>query len=191
MRVLAAALALLLAALLPGSAAAQEEGWAALRAGGTVALIRHARAPGTGDPPGFRLEECATQRNLSAQGREEARRLGQAFAERGVPTERVLSSRWCRALETARLAFGDLARPEPALDSFFGDREDEPEQTAAVRRVISEWRDRSGVLVMVTHQVNITALTGVFPAEGEILVVRPAGAGGFALVGRIRTPAAT
>ncbi len=177
-----AALLVLIAAAFP--AAASDAAWEALRTGGTVALLRHARAPGTGDPAGFRLEDCATQRNLSEDGRDQARRIGAAFREHGVRIARILSSRWCRALDTARLAFGSV-EPFPALDSFFGDRGTEAAQTRAVRDLIARWQGQSGVLALVTHQVNITALTGVFPAEGEVLVLRPDG-DGFAIVGRVR-----
>jgi phosphohistidine phosphatase SixA len=151
-------------------ASADEVGWAALRQPGAVALIRHARAPGTGDPPGFRLGDCATQRNLSEEGRAQARRLGEAMRSRGIAVGRVLSSEWCRARDTAMLAFG-AAEAFPAINSFFADRTDEPEQSDAARAAIGAWRG-DGVLVMVSHQVNITALTGIFPREGEIVVVR-------------------
>jgi phosphohistidine phosphatase SixA len=152
------------------AARADEAGWAALGKPGAVALIRHARAPGTGDPPGFRLGDCATQRNLSEEGRAQARRLGEALRSRGIAVGRVLSSEWCRALDTATLAFG-AAEAFPAINSFFADRTDEPEQSDAARAAIGAWRGE-GVLAMVTHQVNITALSGVFPREGEIVVVR-------------------
>jgi broad specificity phosphatase PhoE len=167
------------------SAWASDEAWQALRQGGTVALFRHARAPGTGDPPSFRLEECSTQRNLSEDGRRQAQRIGEQFRARQVPVERVLSSRWCRALDTARLAFGAMAQPSPPLDSFFSGRDQEPAQTQAVRRIIEGWRS-TGVLVLVTHQVNITALTGIFPSEGEMLVLRPRPDSGFDVVGQVR-----
>ncbi len=166
-------------------AGASDAAWRALQQGGVVALIRHARAPGVGDPPGFRLEDCATQRNLSEGGREQARRLGAAFRDHGVAVARVLSSQWCRCLDTARLAFGDGVEPLPALNSFFAKGETEGAQTRAVRAVVEGWRDQPGVLALVTHQVNITALTGVFPDEGEILVLKP-GAAGFDLVARFR-----
>jgi len=162
---------------------ASDKAWEALRAGGTVALMRHARAPGTGDPPNFRLHDCATQRNLSADGRRQAQQVGERFRVRGIVVERVLSSRWCRALDTARLAFGSGTASYPPLDSFFSERDRDEAQTRTVRRLVEEWQGK-GVLVLVTHQVNITALTSVFPAEGEILVLRPA-ANGFELVGRI------
>jgi phosphohistidine phosphatase SixA len=162
-----------------------EEVWQALKQGGTVAVFRHARAPGTGDPANFQLDDCSTQRNLSEEGRRQAQRIGDQFKSKQVHVERVLSSRWCRALDTARLAFGALAEPFPPLDSFFSGRDQEPAQTQAVRRTIEGWRS-AGVLVLVTHQVNITALTGVFPNEGEMLVLRPRADSGFDVVGRIR-----
>jgi broad specificity phosphatase PhoE len=162
---------------------ASEAAWQALRAGGAVAMLRHARAPGTGDPEGLRLDDCSSQRNLSAEGRNQAQEIGSRFKARAIPVERVLSSRWCRALETARLAFGDATEPFPFLDSLFSNRERYVLQTEAVRKLVEGWRG-DGVLVLVTHQVNITALTNVFPAEGEILVLRPR-TGGFDLIGRI------
>ena len=163
---------------------AEYEAWTALRDGSVVALIRHARAPGTGDPAGFRLGDCSTQRNLSEQGRAQARQLGVAVASSGVTVTRVLSSRWCRALETARLAFGIEPELFQPLDSFFGDRARESEQTTALRNEIATWRG-PGVLALVTHQVNITSLTGLVPAEGEIVVLRPASRD-FATIGTIR-----
>jgi phosphohistidine phosphatase SixA len=161
-------------------ASASDEAWQALRQGGTVALFRHARAPGTGDPANFRLDACSTQRNLSEEGRRQAQRIGDRFRNQ----KRVLSSRWCRALDTARLAFGALTQPSAPLDSFFSGREQEPAQTQALRQLIEEWRS-SGVLVLVTHQVNIAALTGIFPSEGEMLVLRPRAGSGFDVIGRV------
>jgi broad specificity phosphatase PhoE len=163
---------------------ASEKAWQALQQGGTVALFRHARAPGTGDPPNFRLDDCSTQRNLSDEGRRQAQRIGDHFRARHVRVERVLSSRWCRALDTARLAFGALAQPSAPLDSFFSGREQEPAKTQALRRIIEDWRS-TGVLVLVTHQVNITALTGIFPSEGEMLVLRPRADSSFDVIGRV------
>jgi broad specificity phosphatase PhoE len=182
---IALALLFLLTLASPQASWASDAVWQSLRDGGTVALFRHARAPGTGDPANFRLEDCATQRNLSAEGRQQAQAIGEQFRARQIPVEQVFSSRWCRALDTARLAFGNRTEPFPPLDSFFSGREQEPAQTEAVRQTVQNWRS-SGVLVLVTHQVNITALTGLFPAEGEMLVLRPKPGAGFDLVGRIR-----
>jgi phosphohistidine phosphatase SixA len=180
---IALAFLILVAIAWPQALQASEEAWQALRDGGTIALFRHARAPGTGDPANFRLEDCGTQRNLSAEGRRQA--IGEAFRARRISVGRVLSSRWCRALDSARLAFGDRTESFPPLDSFFSGRDQEPAQTQAVRQTVQDWRS-SGVLVLVTHQVNITALTGVFPGEGEMLVLRPKPGTGFDLIGRIK-----
>lgn len=178
-------LALIFAAWGGFQPAAAADAWQALRDGGTVAILRHARAPGGGDPPGFRIEDCATQRNLSAEGREQARRTGERFRAEGVQVRRVLSSRWCRSLETARLAF-DAAEPFPPLDSLFGRPVGREGPTDAMREVIRDWRGQDGVLVLVTHQVNITELTGLRPAEGEVVVLKPSDRTGFDPVGTLR-----
>jgi phosphohistidine phosphatase SixA len=151
---------------------------------GKVALIRHALAPGTGDPPGFALEDCATQRNLSDEGRAQAARLGEAFRANGV-VDRVLSSGWCRCIETAVLAFGTAEVWAP-LHSFFQDSSTGPAQTAEVPAAVATWTG-PGALVLVTHQVNITALTGIFPGSSEVIVLGPASdrPTGLAIEGRI------
>jgi len=160
--------------------------WAALRAGGAVALLRHASAPGTGDPPGFRLDDCATQRNLSAAGRAEAAAIGAAFRARGVHADAVYSSQWCRCLETARLLDLGPVTPFAPLNSFFENQGEEPERTAGVRALLAE--PRTGTIVLVTHQVNITALTGILPRSGETVVVRPRESGALDVTGRIPPP---
>jgi phosphohistidine phosphatase SixA len=178
----ALALLLLLAAT---PVRADEALWAALAEGGHVALMRHALAPGTGDPETFRLDDCSTQRNLDQTGREQARRTGQAFRERRVIVGQVLSSQWCRCLETAKLlALGEVY-PFPPLNSFFGDRERGPKQTAAMRSLLANTDGEGPSLVMVTHQVNITALTGILPRSGEIVVLRVGGPEAFRIVGTI------
>ncbi len=143
---------------------------------GSVVLFRHGNAPGVGDPPNMRVGDCRTQRNLDAEGRAQSRRIGQAFRERAIEVRAVLSSRWCRARDTAEEAFPGRVRDESAFDSFFADRGDEPARTAAARRVIDAWRG-PGVMVVVSHQVNISALTGRVPGSGEGIVMRRQGAG--------------
>jgi phosphohistidine phosphatase SixA len=177
------AIALLASLIQP--ATASEPAWKALQEGGIVAVFRHARAPGTGDPPNFELEDCATQRNLSKEGQLQAQAIGEQFKARNIRVKRVLSSRWCRSLETARLAFGQLAEAYPPLDSFFAGQGQQDQQTRNVRQLVNEWRSE-GVLVLVTHQVNITALTGIFPAEGEALLLKPQAGNTFDLIGRIK-----
>ena len=138
--------------------------------------MRHAATdPGIGDPPGFVLERCASQRNLSDAGRRDARRIGDALRRRGIPIGEVLSSRWCRCLDTARLVFG-RADPAPMLDSMFRDED------ARRRGKVAEVQARAGRhtgkanLVLVTHDINICALVGESVAQGDIVVTRPAGA---------------
>jgi len=165
---------------------ADEAAWNALRAGGHAILMRHADAPGGGDPPGFVLEDCTTQRNLSDAGRAQAKRAGDMLKAAGVRIDRLLSSRWCRTLETARLLGVAPVEPYASLDSFFSDVTVGPGRTAAVAGHLQEIGART--YMMVTHQVNITALTGIFPASGEMIVVTPnaANPGSPTVVGRIR-----
>lgn len=174
------ALALL---ILPAQAQAADELWALLKSGGQVVVMRHASTDQTaGDRDTMRLEDCSTQRNLSPAGRDEARRIGSAFKARGIAVDDVRSSLWCRCLDTAALAFGAV-KPWLPLNSFFRDRDREAGQTGAVRELVS--RHRGGTLVLVTHQVNITALTGLHPAEGEMIVLTPRGAD-FTVAGRLK-----
>jgi len=136
-----------------------------------MVVLRHARAPGTGDPPNFRLGDCSTQRNLSDAGRQQAARIGRRLREAGLAETKVYSSQWCRCLETAReLAVGPVVELLP-LNSFFEASDRERGQTEALRAWIAS-ANLSRPVVLVTHQVNITALTGIVPAEGEILILR-------------------
>lgn len=161
-------------ALATGAARADEAGWAALARPGAIVLIRHAYAPGVGDPPGMRLGDCATQRNLDDQGRAQARRLGERLRQRGIRVEAVLHSPWCRTRDTARLMFegqpAPVPREEPAFGSFFAGQGDPVRQTAAAREILRRWKG-PGALVVVTHQVNVNGLTGISPATAEGLVV--------------------
>lgn len=177
-----------LACLALPALADEEAAWKALRAGGHFALMRHASTePGLGDPPGYKLDDCATQRNLSAQGREEARRIGEKLRREGVVVEKTYTSPWCRCRDTAREAFGK-AEDWEALSSFFDDRSREPGLTERVKNRIGTYSTRKpkGTVVMVTHNVNIAALTNVSAGMGEIVVVRPDGCCGLKVVGRIQ-----
>jgi broad specificity phosphatase PhoE len=167
MRCLAVLLGLALAApALADDAAA----WAALAQGGHAVLLRHATTdPGVGDPPGYRVGDCASQRNLSAAGREQARALGKRVEASGASIGPVLTSRFCRCVDTATLAFG-RAEPYAALDNIFDDRGAEPARTKAVRDRVRAWRG-PGTLVLVTHGVNITAIAGAVVGMGEGIVV--------------------
>lgn len=155
---------------------------------GSMILFRHAIAPGGGDPAGYRLGDCATQRNLDSQGRAQARRMGGQLRRKGVRVTAVWTSQWCRTKETAALAFPQQrAVEQPAFNSFFDDRAKADGQTAQARALLQGWRG-PGVLVVTTHQVNIAALTGISPSSGEGIVVRAAN-DGVVVVGRMPPPA--
>lgn len=178
-------LILLLAMLgtLPLSTQANESTWQALKEGGLVILMRHSLAPGIGDPPGFELSQCDTQRNLSAAGRTQAQAAGRAFCERDIPIAAVYSSRWCRALDTAELMALGSVEPTPWLDSFFRGRGDQGLITQTAQEQISAWQG-AGNLLLITHQVNITALIGGGVGSGEMIVLLPTG-DSFQVVGRL------
>jgi phosphohistidine phosphatase SixA len=172
----------LLLIAMPLAAAADAAGWNALRQGAIV-LLRHADAPGSGDPDTLKLGDCTTQRNLGETGRQQARTIGQRFTAERVPIGQVLSSEWCRTVETAELAFPGRSQPSATFNSFFNDQRHEPAQTQQARALLSAWSG-PGTLVVITHQVNITALTGIAPAPGEGVVLRIAN-GTMNVVGRI------
>jgi phosphohistidine phosphatase SixA len=177
----------LLAACLAPAALADEALWAKLKAGGNVVLIRHASTEaGLGDPPGFKLGDCATQRNLSEAGRDEARRLGRQFKFRAINFTTARSSQWCRCLETARLAFGEEPEPWPVLNSLNANPGGEAALVKEVNALAAKVKPPYNA-ALVTHNFNIRALTGISPATAEAIVVRSVG-GKLEVVGRIPLP---
>ena len=141
-----------------------------LQQGGCAVLIRHARTvAGIGDPPGFQIGACHTQRLLSSEGRDDAQRIGQWFQARQLAPTEVLSSQWCRCKDTAMLAFGRHAE-WPALNSTFNDASQQPAKTRELRARLAGIAD-GRFEVWVTHQVNMTDLTGEYPATGEAFAV--------------------
>jgi phosphohistidine phosphatase SixA len=179
-----------LAALSPAWSQEADAAWAALAGDGAVAIIRHARAPGPSpDPPGARLEDCATQRNLSPEGRAQAARLGALWREKGAKLGKVISSPWCRCIDTARL----MGLGEPAIDhalyNLLARPPDREAKVAAFAKLIRDWRG-PGTLVLVTHGISMRAVVGTEGGEGGIVVVRPdpARAEGWRLVGTIPPP---
>jgi len=174
----------------PGAAASDsEEAWIALFKGGHVALIRHGNAPPGygGDPPGFKIDDCKTQRNLDEQGRAEARALGEAFRNPGVRVDRIVSSPWCRCLETASLM---AVGPVESSWALVPDRDPRaPLRLLELKEMVSAWRG-PGTLVLVTHALTVRALLGFLPIQGETVVLKPASgtAAGGDLVGMIAAP---
>jgi len=183
------ALATLFFALLPAAAAPAsfDATIRALNEDGRVILMRHVQTvPGVGDPKGFRLEDCATQRNLNQEGFDQARRLGKSLREAGVRIGRVLVSQWCRADDTARLILkaagqDSVARePFPALNNVWDDDSRIDQQVADIRAAIAGWRG-PGVLLMVSHGVTIRPVTGRSAPQGGFFVLQPE-ADGFVIV---------
>jgi phosphohistidine phosphatase SixA len=181
-----------------GSNAADDEKlWSAIKQGGHVLLIRHASAPGTFDPPGFKLDDCSTQRNLSEQGRAQARQLGEALRARKIPIGEVLSSQWCRCVDTATLAFGSAnVVPMPILSS---PTKLSSEQRTANTLAVQERIQRLALAkpkattnsVYVSHMFNVQDITGQAIDEGEILIVRGSDKQGDLkpiVLGRIKLP---
>ncbi len=156
----------------PAFGAWQDDLSRVMHGGDHVLLVRHAYAPGTGDPAGFRPGNCATQRNLSDEGREQARAMGDWLRESGIGRARVYSSEWCRCVETAVLM--DLGRVTPlaALNSFFQRPEEREPTVEALKDFLATQPAKAGPLVLVTHQVTITALTGEFMESGKGVLVR-------------------
>jgi broad specificity phosphatase PhoE len=160
--------------------------WKALESKGHVALLRHAIAPGTGDPSAFKIGDCSTQRNLSDTGREQAARIGARFVANSIKAARIFSSQWCRCMETASLLGLGPVQELPALNSFF----ETPERREAQTQELKDWlanEDLDEPLVLVTHQVNITALTDVYPSSGELVVVRRSESGELSVLGTLET----
>jgi phosphohistidine phosphatase SixA len=156
---------------------------------GYVLLMRHALAPGIGDPANFKVTDCSTQRNLNEEGRQDAREIGEWLARREVKIFRVESSRWCRAKETAQLLNIGKVRLNKNLDSLFRDSDpiSDP-QTANIKKRIIDHRKMKGLLVMVGHSVNIQALTNVSLESGEGVLIRATAQGEIKVMGYSPAP---
>jgi broad specificity phosphatase PhoE len=144
--------------------------WEALGAPGSVVVLRHSHAPGTFDPPDARLDDCSTQRNLDDAGRAQARRIGEAFRQHGIEVGTVLSSPRCRCLDTARLAFGRV-QPWAVLQGALRDAGLRQRLLAEVRRRIAA-HESGPPLVLVTHGIVVTDLTGLNIPMGAFVVLR-------------------
>lgn len=158
----------------------------ALSLGDHIALMRHALAPGSGDPANFSLDDCTTQRNLSDQGRAQAQRIGKLLRDGGIRSAKIYTSEWCRCRETAELL--GLGKPGnlAIINSFYRAFERRDAQTRQLR----EWLALQNLkipVILVTHQVNITALTGIYPASGEIVVLRRGEDGQVMVAGTVKT----
>jgi broad specificity phosphatase PhoE len=182
-------LAISLIAMPATAADDSQEAWAALAKGGHVALIRHGNAPPGygGDPPGFRMDDCSTQRNLDDKGRAQARALGEAFRNHGVRVDRIASSPVCRCMDTASLmAVGPVERSWALVP----DRDPSARvRLRELKEMVGNWRG-PGTLVLVTHGFTIQPLIGIIPNQAEVVVLRPTPGiePGVHVVGRIAAP---
>lgn len=183
----ALAIAVTITGAMPALAADNAKLWQALRNNQAFAIMRHAIAPGTGDPNNFTIDDCRTQRNLSEAGRTQARQIGELFRRNGLSSAAVYSSQWCRSNETARLLGLGTVKPLPALNSFFEEMQKRGTRTTSLRRWLATQKsDRP--LIMVSHQVNISALTSRFTKSGETIVARLQPSGKIEVLGSVTAP---
>ena len=157
-----------------------------LTSGKHFAMMRHALALGFGDPDNFELRDCSTQRNLSPEGFKQSARIGQRFKGAGIKEARVITSQWCRCIDTANAL--DIGKPEelPAINSFFATPERKALQTESLKAWLRK-QDLTKPLILVSHQVNMTALTGVYPDYGEIFIIERSETGEFTIFDKIQT----
>ena len=139
-----------------------------------VLMMRHADAPGYGDPVGYVLDQCSTQRNLGDYGKKQSKAIGEWLSYQGLQNVQVLSSPWCRCLDTATLLNKGPVKVESALGSFFDDMSLENKQTkeleALIKNALSKQSKRS--VILVTHHVNIQAFTGKAVGVGDMVLVK-------------------
>jgi broad specificity phosphatase PhoE len=156
-----------------------------MQQGGAVLMIRHAEAPGIGDPDDFSLDDCSTQRNLSERGRQQARDIGKWLRDRGITSARVYSSQWCRCLDTASLMDIGEVTPFAGLNNFFTVPEDRESNLAKLRDFLSSQPADGELLVLVTHQVTISAITGEYTDSGHGKLLGLDGNGNYSLLGTL------
>ena len=161
-----------------------EHNWNPAQDGDKVILIRHAKAPGGGDPEGFKIGDCKTQRNLDEAGIRQSKKIGRLFKEKKIKIDQVLSSQWCRCKDTAKYAF-DGFKEFSALNSTYTRPYDQNErqQIKELRNFVSSWDGNGGNLVLVTHYVIILAVTGETTRSGEIVITDK----NFKVLSRINT----
>lgn len=153
-----------------------------MKAGGHILMIRHAMAPGNGDPPNLMIGDCSTQRNLDATGRAQAQNIGKWMRSRGIESARVYSSQWCRCLETASLLNLGVVQELPALNSFYERSQDRESNLRALNAFISLQPAQGNLIILVTHFVTIGAMTGKSVSSGEGVLLKIQGDGSYSVV---------
>ena len=163
---------------------ASDQAWNIVQEGNKIILIRHSLAPGGGDPTGFKVDDCKTQRNLSKKGINQSKKIGKLFENNKVPVDQVLSSQWCRCKDTAKYAFGDY-KEFTALNSTFQSpyNKNEVKQLKDLFNYVKNWNGNGKNLILITHYSIITAITTAVPSSGEIVIVDK----NFKVLGTIQT----
>ena len=161
-----------------------EQNWKPTKGGDKIILIRHSLAPGGGDPAGFKIDDCETQRNLNQKGINQSKKIGKLFKKNKVPVDQVLTSQWCRCKDTAKYAFGEY-QEFTALNSTFQSpyNKNEFKQLKELYSFVKSWEGKGKNLVLVTHYSIITALTNAVPGSGEIVITDK----NFEILGTIET----
>jgi broad specificity phosphatase PhoE len=156
-----------------------------MKTGGHILLLRHAFAPGTGDPANFQIGDCSTQRNLDDRGREQASAIGKLMRSQGISSARVYSSQWCRCYETAELLALGPVTELPALNSFYELTQDRERNLKALREFIAKQPDDGILLILVTHFVTISAIAAEGVASGQGILLKLNQDGPYEIVGRL------
>ena len=183
-KIISLILNLILFSLISFQINASEQAWNLAEEGDKIILIRHSLAPGGGDPPGFKIDDCKTQRNLNRKGINQSKKIGKLFKKNKVPIDQVLSSQWCRCKDTAKYAFGNF-KEFTALNSTFQTpyNKNEPKQLKELYNFVKKWEGNGKNLVLVTHYSIITAVTNAVPSSGEIVITDK----NFEVLGTIKT----
>ena len=183
-KIISLILNLILFSLISFQINASEQAWNLAEEGDKIILIRHSLAPGGGDPPGFKIEDCKSQRNLNRKGINQSKKIGKLFKKNKVPVDQVLSSQWCRCKDTAKYAFGNF-KEFTALNSTFQTpyNKNEPKQLKELYNFVKKWEGNGKNLVLVTHYSIITAVTNAVPSSGEIVITDK----NFEVLGTIQT----
>ena len=163
---------------------ASEQAWGLAQEGNKIILIRHSLAPGGGDPAGFKIDDCKTQRNLNKKGINQSKKIGKLFKKNKVLIDQVLSSQWCRCKDTAKYAFKNY-KEFTALNSTFQSpfNKNEGKQLKELYSFVKKWNGNGKNLILITHYSIITAITTAVPSSGEIVIADK----NFKVLGTIQT----
>ena len=183
-KIISLILNLILFSLISFQINASEQAWNLAEEGDKIILIRHSLAPGGGDPPGFKIDDCKTQRNLNRKGVNQSKKIGKLFKKNKVPVDQVLSSQWCRCKDTAKYAFSNF-KEFTALNSTFQSpyNKNETKQLKELYNFVKKWDGKGKNLVLITHYSIITAVTNAVPSSGEIVITDK----NFEVLGTIQT----